>query len=370
MKRLLSFVLVFTMVLCLSACRGGAATDSSGDNTEENVIKHSGKMINGEITGASVFAEGLAFVYLNGNSEKAYCIDRQGNIVFELDNKTYSVGGEILTSFENGLAFVDGGFCDTNGKITYPEDVGASEFFDVAIKGGYIIATVITADYSSTKQEMGVMNTDFEWVVQPSESIYRELEENLWTTSALNTQSYFVDGMVYFEGCNKYLNVETGEVLDHIDSRIPSELWTVNSDYTFRDSNGEIMVDLSSLDNIERIADSYKEGKAPVIFRNRQAGKSFWGLVDENGELVFDPVELNITDLLYSKILFDGEHTVIYDDATEKLSSFNSNGELAGELNVEDFSWCSVGEGVIMLISGGTNSKKCEYYKMDFTPLF
>ncbi len=370
MKRVLSLVLVVAMVLSLSAC-GGEKTKSSGDESKEIVVEHTGKKIKGEITAASVFSNGLAFVCLDGNKEKAYCIDKQGNIVFELENKIQPVFGEIYEKFINGYALVDGGICDITGKITYPQDVGATYFYGVALNGGYIIATKETADYSSSKKELGIMNTDFEWVLQPSETIYNELSENLWTISAQNTESFFANGIVYFDGCKKYLNVKTGEVSDSVDSKFPSETWKCYTDNTFRNSNEEIMVNLSNLSNIESTGNNtYKNGKVPVIFLNQQAGKRFWTLVDEKGEFLFEPVEMVDLSIALGRIVFDGKNTVFYDKSSNKLSCFDEKGKLLGELNDENLSSAYIENGVILVISGGMNSKKCHYYNTDFSPLF
>lgn len=374
MKKFFVILLSFAMLFSFSGC-GEGKTKNVGGNSEEFVIEHTGKKISGQITSASVFSNGLAFVCLDGNKEKAYCIDKQGNIVFELENKIQSVVGEIYEKFQNGYALIDGGICNTKGEITYPEDVGATEFFGIALKGGYIVATKITADYSTSKQEIGVMNTDFEWIVQPSKTIYNAISEDLCTTSALNTQSFFANGIVYFDGCKKYLNVKTGEVSDSVDMKFPSETWQCYSDNTFRNANEEIMVDLSNFDNIVNTGNlgnySYKNGKYPVFFCNQQAGKSFWALVDEKGELLFDPVERdNFTELTWNWIEFDGENTVFYNSGRKKLSSFNGKGELLGELDVDSRPRGFVADGTILLINGSMNSAECHYYNPDFSPLF
>lgn len=372
MKKIFSLILAVIIMISMSACVGQKTKNSTGDNSEKIAIEHTGKKINGEITAASVFSDGLAFVCLDGNKEKAYCIDKQGNIVFELENKIQSAFGKISNKFENGYALIDGGICNTKGEITYPKDVGATEFLEIALKGGYIIATKVTADYNTSKQEIGVMNTNFEWIVQPSETIYNEICEDLWTTSTSNTQSFYADGVVYFEGCKKYLNVKTGEVSDSTDINIPSENWIYYTDYKFRNANEEVMVDLSVLSNIESTgSNSYKNGKVPVIFFNQSVGKRFWTLVNEKGEFLFEPVEMiNFTEFVFSWIKFDGETTVFYDASTEKLSSFNSKGELSGEISVIDLSYGEINDGVILLVSGDAYSQTCRYYNADFSPLF
>ena len=371
MKKLLVLTLLTVLVLTLSACAGEKAKNSGGES-ETLVVGDTDKKIKGEITAASVFSDGLAFVCLDGNKQKAYCIDKQGNIVFELENKIQSAMGKIDVKFDNGYALIDGGICNTKGEITYPSEVGATEFFGVALKDGYVVATRVTADYSTSKQELGVMNTDFEWVLQPSERLYNEISENLWTASAQNTKSFFASGIIYFDGCKKYLNVKTGEVSDKTDIKIPSENWIGYSDCTFRNGSEEIMLDLSKLDNIESTGgNGYKKGKVPAVFLNQQVGKRFWTLVDEKGELLFEPIEMvNFTELAYSWIEFDGENTVFYDKTAKKLTSFDVKGKLLGEKNIEDLSTGYIEDGIILLISGNTSSRKCNYYNADFSPLF
>lgn len=357
---------------------GGNQTNNNGNNnSQESSNEHTGKKISGKITSASVFSEGLAFVCIDGNKEKAYCVNKQGYIVFEVDAQIPSFNGEILTKFVNGFAFwcggvdfVNGAICDSKGEITRPEDVGTTAFFGFALNGGYIVATRITADYNSAKKELGVMNTKFEWILQPSEQLYNELGKDL--SSALFTGDFCANDYLYFDGCKKYLNVNTGEVSDAVNVQLPSETWLYYTDNTFRNTNEEIMLSLNHLDNIEGTKlNTYKNGKIPVTFFNPQVGKRFWTLIDENGAFLFDPIEMEGFDGAWSVfhwVKFDGEYTVFYNDSSDKLSSYNSKGELVGELEL-DISTGYVENGVILLITGGLYSKECHYYNADFTPL-
>lgn len=252
MKRILACILTLVFCFSISACKNKNSTTSDADNiitqgvTE---IKHTGKKISGEITGASEFYEGLAFVCIDGDKEKTYCINQDGYIVFELDKKLV-VNGKINEKFVNGFVKIENGLCDTKGKITYPEEVGATGFYDVALKGGYIIAEKVTSDYNSTKKEIGVMDTSFKWIVEPSEKIYKAIADSLLSSSALNTESYYHNDMVYYSENDCYLNLKTGEICVQEPFPLPSFAWKIYTDHTYRDGKENIMLDLNQHQNI------------------------------------------------------------------------------------------------------------------------
>ncbi len=365
MRNFLIFVLLISIVLSFNACGGNNKSSDKTSINNSRVIENenNANKINGKITAASPYREGLAFVNLDHNKEKAYCIDKHGNIVFVLENgAATSINGTIYAEFKNGYAIINSGgaICNTKGEITYAKDVGATEFLGVAFNGGYIVAVKETADYSSAKIEMGVMNTAFEWIVQPSEVIYNELSENLWVSTALGAYSYFANDITYFEGCEKFLNVKTGEISDTTDVKFPSENWE-SEGFVFKSPNGDTMLDLNNINNIYQLGNNYKNGKVPVNFYNEQVDKHYWTLINEKGEFLFEPIETEL-----ASVSFDGDNVLLFDTTDKKLNCFNSNGELLGELSGVDFTGSEISDGVILLKSG----KKCFYYNTDFSPLF
>lgn len=356
MKKIVALILIACSLLTLFACNG--MTDDSTNN-----IKHTGKKISGKLTEASVFSDGLAFVCIDGKSNITYCINKEGYIVFELNKDLGGVSGEIFKYFKNGYALIDGGVCNTKGEITYPEDVGVTKFYDIAFEGGYIVAEKVTASYSSTKKELGIMNMKFEWVLEPSEKLYEDLSENLWTCESINTKSCYSNEFVYFDGCQKYLEIATGNIYRSMPASFKAGSYSVN---------------LNMYDNAVK-ATQYIDGKAAVLFYNDNAKKYFFTLVDKNGNFLFDPVE--IKDYVYSSVSidmeFDGEHFVItnvHDGAHINILSYNSVGELIGELNTESYPYAGYGwdlkDGVIVLRGAYNTAGTCYYLNPDLTPLF
>ena len=371
MKKIVSLILVLGICLSFSACGSKEnATNSSDVNSQVTEIEHTGKKIDGEITGASIFSEGLAFVCLNGDKEKTYCINNDGYIVFELDFRVVDSTGEIDSKFINGLAKVGEGICDTKGNITMPTDVGATAFCDIALDGGYIIVEKITSDFESSTKELGVMNTKFEWIIKPSEELY-----NITGGISMipdNTQCFYYDGYFYFEDSQKYLNLKTGEIKDTVDS-FPSKQW-VNTDKCFYDYNNNEMLNLENNATINMPAGSgFVNGKSPIRFINKETNKYYFTLIDEKGEFLFEPA----TTIAFQNFVFDGESVLVLDQSInpKTIASYSIDGQLLGQIETEtivknhSFS-CYVNEGVILLKAGRNFNYTHYYYNMDFTPLF
>lgn len=375
MKKLFA-LLVLLVALLLTGCQ--TKSSDSGEHNQSGKDKPStetGEKITGNMTVGSDFSEGYAFVK---EGEKIYCIDKSGSIVFEVDKDLPNSKIEALR-FSNGVALIDGGICDTSGKITYPEDVGVTKFYRVAFRGGYIVAEKVTSDYSSTKKELGVMNMNFEWVLSPSEEIYAAVAGDLWLTEALNTQSFYSNGFIYFQGSEKCLDINTGEVLDWHPVNSSQSDWifhgigTTELGGTYCDSEDNVMLDLRQHENL-LTATSFINGKAAVFFYNQSAGTYFFTIIDKSGAFAFDPVEIKNIKSVYSVscLQFDGEYVVVaehYMGSDIRIQSYNMSGELLGELKTSSLPYASytweLADSVFVLRGGNVY-----YFNPDFTPLF
>ena len=380
LRKLTSLTLLLVLLLSIVACANNSNPQTQQDSTSSSTgetnqtPQHTEKKISGNITAASVFSEGLAFVTMQENEEITYCINQEGYIVFELDVAA-GVLGEIRGTFVNGLALIDGGLCDKTGKITYPEDVGATAFSDLALDGNYIIAERITSDYNSSKKELGVMNTSFEWVLEPTEELY--IATGGISDIPLNTSCFYNNGWFYFDETKKYLNLSTGEISEAVNQALPSKQWR-GYDNSFYDYDGNVMLDLSRYNTLQlasycNFVNGFINGKAPVRFINTETNKYYFSLIDEQGELLFEPVET----IKFDAFDYDGEHILVIDYMLnpKEIQCFDTQGNLLGQINLDTISknkaWeCTVSDGIICLSAGYNFNYTCYYLKTDMSPLF
>ena len=331
---------------------------------------------------ASNFSEGLAVVVAGGKNGRGCVINKKGEIVFDLDfeiENSYVVSG---TEFINGYAFINDGILDKNGKMTYPEDVGATKFYAVALAGGYIVAEVVEADYSSTKKMLGVMNTKFEWVVQPTEALYTAMSNehgSLGLNTAVNTGDRLNQRFVYVANIEKLLNVETGEVVDYkdMDFDFPSTTWQPYTDGTFRDYEDNVRVDLSEYENVNVwTGNGFKDGTALIVFTNQQAKTTYFTAIDEKGNFLFEPVDFK--QFAITSIETDGNTILVtYSKSAEELimKTYDMQGKQISEFNTKSIGkYCSysasIGDGVVMVEGGYNYSHYAWYYTTALEPLF
>ncbi len=385
LKKILSGLVVFGIILSLCAC-GNNSNTNNNTNTDETVveenIKHSDKKIKGEITQGSVFSEGLAFICLDGNREKTYCINKEGYIVFEMEEKIHSFD---KAKFTNGFVLINDNIYDITGKCITPESVDVTEFYDIAFEGGYILAEKTTADYSSSKKELGVLNKEFKWVVEPNAELYKALENQLNSITALYHNSFYFNGYICFQdehtdpnpsNISKYLNLNTGELTENASFEIPSYGLIGFTDFTYRDYQSNIIIDLNKHNNMAYVVGSdFEDNKAPILFNNIDAGTYYFTFVNEKGEFLFEPKEIkNMTKV--GKFCFDGKHLLIVDSATgaKHIQSYNLKGELLGELKPETLGYasysCDINNEIIYVEGGYNNSRNGYYFSTDFKELF
>lgn len=389
MKKILSLLLVSSMLLSLCACE--KKTAKTGDPTKESSQANTAPIVpteaeyeklTEEVFRSSSFSEGLALVVAGGKNGRGCAINKNGEIVFDLP---FAIENSFVVwnvQFINGFAFINNGILDSKGNITYPEDVGASQFYTVALEDGYIIAEVIEADFESTKKMLGVLNTEWEWVVEPTEERYAALCDKyggLALSAATNSGDYYHQGFVYVERINKFLNVKTGDVVkyENVGFEHPAFTWVIYSDGTYRDYEGNVRLDLSNYKNIKAYAwQKFNNGTALIAFNNQEAKTSYFTVVDEKGNFLFDPVDFEEMDI--TSIQTDGNTILVtYSKSASELilKSYDMQGNLISEFNTNSIGvYCSYNATFnddVVVIDGGYNySNYVWYYTTSFEPLF
>lgn len=338
--------------------------------------------LNGDVIASSIISEGYAVVCCDKESGVYYGIDLEGRVKFELNlSSDYNIRDLPRCEFVNGLMKIDGGLCDVDGNLTYPDMVGATNFYIQDLEDGYIFADVITSDFEGTKSEMGIMDTSLNWVVEPSEELYHALEYQNQTVFAFSTGRhdgfYCQDGYLYVEKLELFVELKSGQILGKGDgpAEQPSYSWGRNMNKGYLDRNGAVMVDLSQYENVHYVG-NFVNGIATVVFYNREAKQHFVTAINENGAFLFDPVAFSEQGKGYGNVwsATDGQHIIAYEayngcDGIVRV--YDLEGNLCGEMDAESLSDnnlnVSIEEGVVVF------RMHTAYGQMDvwmFTPEF
>ena len=380
---MLTFVCIMTLVLSLSlySCGGGDAGDKTGGNTggtssgEGNSTSNTGTGNNSgdsnveggssteitkqkidvtKITHSTPFSEGKAFVNLNRDYSKNYCIDTEGNILFTVESPT----GLTTSSFYNGLATVsDGILCDEQGKIIKAEDFGGTKFLINYTSGansdyrfkmfmdGYIFVRKTTTNYTGSVDEVGIINSELELIVDFSE----ELNE-LYEKYDDNRAKYYDGYLFYYDdrynsdlGKRVYdwyiLNLNTGEESYDINAAFakmnikhPSDIWNCFERvyHDIRDPERTPIIDMTGYDRVN--CGQFENGTAPLIFVVDGANdhKEYFTILKEDGSFAFEPIEL--TGHGGRAYASNGKYVVTTTEGSRVkviMTSFDINGKVA-----------------------------------------
>ena len=136
-----------------------------------------------DVVFSSPFSNGRAVVNLIDEKDKAYVIDKNGKIVFDIDLEPNFVSSTIkYMNFENGLLYYNGVCYDVDGTKYTADMFGGTKIVGVHDKK-YIVIEKITSDYASAKTELGILDYDFKWILPFSEANYSLYHTNLTTAS-------------------------------------------------------------------------------------------------------------------------------------------------------------------------------------------
>ncbi len=388
-NKLISLLLATCMLFCLSTC-GTTETSSNVNNTqsesqtdttqntkeniqtESNISSANKESISGyEIEYASPYSEGLMFLKLIGNDADVYCVDKNGEVAFKLDDTIVNIKS---SQFMCEYAFVSatdtsGNYhtvlCDKKGKLTYPSDIGVTEFYgpDEILNAGYILAVKVEANYNYTKKQLGVLNTKLEWKIPLSEELYTQFEDTL--TDAYD-ENFIVDNIFYSVKLSKSLNLETGEVCSvDLKQVTPSSEWGVpkNCEAYYRVKSNMVVpedgmyIDLRGKNII--VASKFVNGKAGVLYHNKEAEKHFVGMIDEKGTNQFEPSEIMYAPLMFD-VVTDGKYLISIEKNT--VVSRDQKGNKIGEFSINSLrnAEVEISNGVVT-VSGKMDNKNITF---------
>ena len=420
-----SFLFILCASLLLASCAGNSASSSnnadnstnsisSNSNSVESSVEDSSfeeetseltsseqteaknKIDKTKIANARPFSEGKTFVSYKGmdNLSTEYCIDKEGNILF-------SVKLGLLNEspgFHNGIATFRGPaphglcFCDEEGNITTPADLGVDEFlFDtfpetdpgLPFADGYFFARKTESSFEGNVHKVAIFNYKFEKLTDFSTELF-----NLYTKYIEELECSYYDGYLYCirkgedeELLFNCLDLRTGKeysdpqtVLNKITIKNPSDFWYKDWDgetYKYIDLlTGETVVDLSKYTTISEVGE-FKNGLAPIFFEvEDEVGRTnYFTILKEDGSFAFDPMEIESP---WSYRENNGVYLITHylNSDSSTLLTFDVNGKIAETV-------CTVGNpgNCYFNFSNGVISvdgryEGFEFYDINLQPLF
>lgn len=399
MKKTLALILTALFLLSCSACGDNTpstntpnpSTGSSNESSPAMPSTDTESIIGQKLYATSVFSEGYCFVTVEDYDGPIHCIDKNGNIRFQVE-KPY----RVAHTFSNGLAVLyntgDVVLCNTEGKITKPEDLGGTSFvIDCTLgreeihhtvemfKDNYIFVERITTDYTGSKYELAVIDNELNFILDYSEQLYQ-----IYNAPYTYGGCKYYDGYLYVYG-ERYLNLRTGEeVTDNFDNffsaitiEYDSDFWkyrqpTSSKKYIYDYKTDSIVLDLSQHETLSDVG-SFCNGIAPLIFHTPSAnGLSYYfTLIGEDGVFKFDPVQLKgdfcrIRESNGKYIITTAEPNGMY-DFTCYHTVFDETGLLAEAPEaLSTTNEITFSDNVIIAYTGNTY----EFFNADFSPLF
>lgn len=381
MKRLLTMLLCIVLTVAMVGCGDNETnnpTDSQnpGNNgsSDNSTLQ---KVDPDQITYGTPFSEGYAFVNLNSDISKEYCIDKSGNILFSIN---VAVHGQT-SGFHNGVCAFGSGLheytlCDVNGKLTTAADLGGtrilmdfpSTYGDdrgeyLAFCDGYIF--VEKTDSSSAKK-VAIFNSKLEKIVDFSEAV-AELYDDFKKESYVSGYLYNSKFEVFDLNTGKLVE-DVNELAKNIELDHPSDVWYYSNHkfYSLLESKQTPVIDLSQHTTlVTYVTPKFKDGEVGLVF-NENGAYSFTVLL-ENGEFAFVPVSLAGSGAMVR--CENGKYVVV---SSNMMYTFTKNGKVA-ELNIGDMAdraTILMGDDVVLVERYNNTSVTTLYYTLDLKPLF
>lgn len=363
--------------------------DPTNPDGSDDTTKPVNKIQMDEISSAGTFVDGYAFVERKNKKDIIYCINKKGEIQFQLDNF------QSYTRFHNGYSFVTDKsgttyLCNTSGKKIYAEDFGCTNFIS-RWHDDFILIVNSVSDFSGSTDSLGILNYELEFIVSPSEDLYELFEPYYNDDSTIYNTSYFAGHLYNEKSC---LNLFTGEentdlntMYQNAQVEYPSDLWEYLSypsnwadGATYKDNKtGQTAVDLRQYKETINRAYEFEDGTASLLFLTDSAieRKNYFGVIDENGEFLFDPIELpKITRGEYF-VTKDGDYYLLQSsfmayETEYTIVLINKNG-VSKQISIQSsrYLYVYIGDGVLLVVDQDKDyNSTYTYCTLEMEPLF
>ena len=377
-KTLLLCLLCAALLLSCAACgdfserssskkkRSDKDSDIFDSGYDPNYIVPGGKQLPDDvyIRDALPFSEGLAFVYLQDDYNTTYCINKKGEIVFQLDGQ-YTP----CTEFTNGRTVLGADekyfICDTSGNLTSLDDIGArlgatrievdrGELLD----NGYFFLIKTQTDYTGSSDQVALVNFDGEIVIDYNDNLL-----NGYVARACDYYNGFICDYDYCWDLSDGTCYDSSAFYDVVPIEYQSDFWyhgTVYNHY-IDERTGEYVLDLEQYDNIE--LSEFQYGYAPVKFEARESGgnyKYYFTVLKENGDFYFEPIQIDYE----FTILRDKNSFVLYQHSHDTITVLDTKG-LVSPATFDNKGGLIYRDGILL-----TDVARPVYYDLDGKLLF
>ncbi len=320
---MLSGLLLMSIMLTLASCADDSDTGNANNSADAGIENDGGEngggdneneeenntleKFTGTIYDAQPFSSGRAWVTDENYGNLNICINEKGEILFKLDGLY-----DALSAFINGYALIDSievgktaSIIDTNGEVVvssethgFTDVLDRSETYNYnskAFKDGYLAVYKEIESFDGLSYQYGVLSNAGEWILELSDEY-------------LPNEKFSAYG---YEGGYFYLR-----------SKTTNEYLYWNLDDGSTDVNAP---DLSCGDETPDVKDRYptaneigvllSDAKYTYIRFKNESGTYYYSLIDRDGNLKFDPVELT-------------SYTVGFDEDTKRIYAVDYTGKV------------------------------------------
>lgn len=285
------------------------------EEPEEDQKVDTGKRINNYLRSAHQFSEGKDWVLEDNDISHWKCIDKEGNILFELPEDE-----EPTTDFKNGIAIVDKKkVINAEGKVISSVDDGKyteilSDEFNFE---GYVFVNVYENTIEGTSEKIGIIDNQGEWYQSPDECRFQStkiesLEDGIYKTFDDDFQYYdaieneYIDlqevvkrkykrrlkeGLIFVQPNNEsdasfnYFKGDMGLEYDLADT-----LGIHTNTVGFYDEQGNLVIDLSGFAGAADLS-GFQDGYCAIELKNPQENH-FITIIDKTGQQLFEPIDV------------------------------------------------------------------------------
>ncbi len=344
MKKILSIALLSVLLLIVfSACSKQTSSLDDKTNTKFENADETPSKLNLQITTTTDFGGDIAIIgddkypqqnALSGINYLPYIIiDKRGQEIFRLpegivvaqgyDNYSLNTVPAINNYVFAGRNFDSATECtyvyDANGNIVLSADkndfsriITTPENFKQMVTDGFLPVEKTITDYTGTKKYFGIINFD-------GNIVFDYIKTGGFGNEFDNI--YYGDGIFYTYN-TKYIDLKNAGITSQ---NIPRDVLYLKTVYNrVLDENCLPSDSIFELESHAKIGEYYN-GKAGVIYNEAFSEEAWFGVIDEKGALIFEPIKIDESRGFENIYMHDNGILIQDDDFNASLYDLSGN---------------------------------------------